>query len=89
MPVWLDPITLSSMLTVIEAKPCSRLLYDSAESFSSLYFDRISVTCKSSNHDPDGTHQFYSGAHSKVEPPLPIPNRTVKHLRADDIADCP
>ena len=25
--------------------------------------------------------------HSKVEPPLPIPNRTVKHLSADDSAD--
>ena len=25
--------------------------------------------------------------HSKVEPLLPIPNRTVKHLSADDSAD--
>ena len=25
--------------------------------------------------------------HSEVVPPLPIPNRTVKHLSADDSAD--
>ena len=27
------------------------------------------------------------GDHSELEPPLPIPNRTVKQLRADDSAD--
>jgi hypothetical protein len=30
-----------------------------------------------------------SGDHSEVVPLLPIPNRTVKHLSADDSADCP
>ena len=29
------------------------------------------------------------GDHSKLEPPLPIPNRTVKRLCADDSADYP
>lgn len=32
---------------------------------------------------------FMPGDHSKSEPPLPIPNRTVKRLRADDSADYP
>ncbi len=27
------------------------------------------------------------GDHSELEPPLPIPNRSVKQLRADDSAD--
>lgn len=27
--------------------------------------------------------------HSELVPPLPIPNRTVKQLHADDSADCP
>ena len=31
--------------------------------------------------------QFMPDDHSKLEPLLPIPNRTVKHLRADDSAD--
>ena len=30
--------------------------------------------------------QFQSDAHSALEPPLPIPNRTVKQSRANDIA---
>src|SRR5215471_1640231 len=29
------------------------------------------------------------GDHSELEPPLPIPNRSVKRLRADDSADYP
>ena len=29
------------------------------------------------------------GGHSEVDPRLPIPNRTVKRLCADDSADCP
>ena len=29
------------------------------------------------------------GDHSELEPPLPIPNRTVKRLNADDSADYP
>ena len=33
--------------------------------------------------------KFLSGDHSEVVPLLPIPNRTVKHLSADDSADCP
>lgn len=28
--------------------------------------------------------QFMSGGHSEMVPRLPIPNRTVKHLSADD-----
>src|SRR3979409_1512357 len=29
------------------------------------------------------------GGHSELDPRLPIPNRTVKRLCADDSADCP
>ena len=32
--------------------------------------------------------KFMSGDISEVVPPLPIPNRTVKRLSADDSADC-
>ena len=88
MPVWLDPITLHSMQVIDKQIVCSKITYDSAEFFSSLYFDRISAASKQPSC-PDDAQQFYSGAHSKVEPLLPIPNRTVKRLRADDIADCP
>ena len=35
------------------------------------------------------THPVLSGDHSEVVPLLPIPNRTVKRLSADDSADCP
>lgn len=35
---------------------------------------------------PLNPEKFPSGVHSEVEPPLPIPNRTVKRLRADDSA---
>ena len=31
--------------------------------------------------------KFKPDDHSEVVPPLPIPNRTVKHLSADDSAD--
>ena len=38
------------------------------------------------NHYP---HSRIPGDHSALAPLLPIPNRTVKRRRADDIADCP
>ena len=34
-----------------------------------------------------GRHKVLPDDHSKLEPLLPIPNRTVKRLRADDSAD--
>ena len=41
----------------------------------------------SPNWLPPVRQPFMPDDHSKVEPLLPIPNRTVKRLRADDSAD--
>ena len=37
--------------------------------------------------EPQRGTPFMPGDHSELEPPLPIPNRTVKRLHADDSAD--
>src|SRR5882672_9626790 len=40
--------------------------------------------------DPEGLPPTrLLGGHSELDPRLPIPNRTVKRLCADDSADCP
>ena len=37
-------------------------------------------------HNQRAAHPLKLDDHSKLDPPLPIPNRTVKRLRADDSA---
>ena len=44
------------------------------------------VVCDAGSHGAQAALQVMPDDHSKLVPPLPIPNRTVKRLRADDSA---
>ena len=65
----LDPITLSKTQGTASAAITTPCL--------------LLLPILSLNSTP-GCNPFQSGAHSVLEPPLPIPNRTVKHDRAND-----
>ena len=69
----LDPITL----TLVRVKPCNQDFFDSVE--ANLLYE---LMCR-----VIGTIQVTPDDHSEVVPLLPIPNRTVKRLSADDSAD--
>ncbi len=47
---------------------------------------QIALSGPVSNNDHQTTLQVVPDDHSELVPPLPIPNRTVKRLRADDSA---
>ena len=47
---------------------------------------RLNLLCAPASTVPQSVLQVMPDDHSKLVPPLPIPNRTVKRLRADDSA---
>jgi hypothetical protein len=50
------------------------------------YFFQIGLFAQTSFNGQQATLQVMPDDHSELVPPLPIPNRTVKRLRADDSA---
>ncbi len=73
----LDPITLI-------APTRAKTVMPSTQSNTPLIPDSMNSPC---SHTPTAWLQVMPDDHSKSVPLRPIPNRTVKRLRADDSAD--
>ena len=71
----LDPITLTA------SQGCYAKLTHSKYTKADLLYEFVVLTTRSAQQ------QVMPDDHSKVVPLLPIPNRTVKRLSADDSAD--
>ena len=78
MPVRLDPIT--SVFDLVGRESACATWHTTQP----LYYTPIRCADACQRGNP-----VMPGDHSKLEPPLPIPNRTVKRLCADDSADYP
>ena len=93
MPVRLVPITLtgvgykSSCQFVCAITPLVILKNDKQEKQEYLLsFFPIGFVARSNSPDPTTNHPVMPDDHSESVPPLPIPNRTVKRLCANDSA---
>ena len=67
----------------------AELLCESVQHLQEKYTNLKIVAAGQDKFLPDSFDKLMSGGHSEVVPLLPIPNRTVKRLRADDSADYP
>ena len=67
-------------------QPCQAVLTRTRCASSKIGVAEISLLCGAQAHraQPSAVQQATLDDHSEVVPPLPIPNRTVKHLSADD-----